>query len=111
MRGSHLNGANLFHQFCCLFITFYSGKKKKTKAAIHSIKAPGKENIINLYFRVSVMIGNVTNLRSVLRLCVVLHFVEVFGGKMLKIFLLCIYTLIHRYVWIFSTKEFLKVCM
>lgn len=100
-----------FISFAVCSLLFTVAKKKKTKAAIHSIKAPGKENIINLYFRVSVMIGNVTNLRSVLRLCVVLHFVEVFGGKMLKIFLLCIYTLIHRYVWIFSTKEFLKVCM
>lgn len=48
--------------------------EKMSKAAVHSVKAPGKENIINLYFSVSVMIGNVTHVRSVLRLCVVLHY-------------------------------------
>lgn len=43
-----------------------------TKAAISSVKAPGKENI-NLCFGASEMIGNVTHLRSFLRLCVVLN--------------------------------------
>lgn len=47
--------------------------EKMSKAAVHSVKAPGKENI-NLYFSVSVKIGNVTPVRSVLRLCVVLHY-------------------------------------
>lgn len=41
-----------------------------TKAAINSVKAPGKENI-KLYFGVDEMIGNVTHLRS---LCVLLHY-------------------------------------
>lgn len=41
-----------------------------TKAAIHSVEEPGEENIL---VSVSVMTGNVTHLRSVLRLCVMLH--------------------------------------
>lgn len=46
--------------------------QKMTKAAVHSVKAPGIENIMNPYFRISVRIANITHLRSVLGLCVVL---------------------------------------
>jgi len=52
-----------------LFLHYLLQWSKMSKAAIHSVKAPGKENIINLYFRVSVIIGNITHLR----LCVILR--------------------------------------
>lgn len=107
-RGSHLNGTNLSHWFCSSFLTFYSDKKKKTKAAIYGVKAPGKENT-SLYFGVGEMTGNVTHFEEFSSaVCCVALLVEIIRGKVLGSFLLCI----HLDTWLcvyWGPKNYYKI--
>lgn len=95
-RGSHLNGTNLSRWFCSSFLTFYSDKKKEDKGCHIWCKSTWKRKYELVFWGWWNDWKCYSFEEFSSAVCCVALVVEIFRGKVLGSFLLCI----HLDMWL-----------